>query len=68
MQYRDKIDNETFPAKGFLENDSYQKFTILKTLMQPSDFLKSSKACLTLQKIKTIGGCASHIFLTKMLT
>ena len=33
MQYRDKIDNETFPAKGFLENGPYEKFIILKTLM-----------------------------------
>ena len=37
-------------------------FITLKTLMQPSNFLKSSKAYLTLQKIKTIGGRASHIF------
>ena len=33
MQYRDEIDNETFPAKGFLENGLYEKFIILRTLM-----------------------------------
>ena len=33
MQYRDKIDNETFPAKGFHENGPYEKFIILQTLM-----------------------------------
>ena len=62
MQYRDKIDNITFPARGFLENGPYDNFITLKTLMQPSNFLKSSEAYLTLQKIKTIGGRASHIF------
>ena len=56
---RDKTENITFQAKGFLVNGPYENY-ILKH-MRPSDFLKSSKAYQTLQKIKkgTINGCQS---------
>ena len=50
---RDKTDNITFQAKGFLVHGPYED--LLKKHMQPSDFLESSKAKHTLPSRKKKG-------------
>ena len=51
---RDKTDNITFQAEGFLVPGPYENF-IKKTWWQPSDFLESSKAKHTLPSRKKKG-------------